>query len=92
MRIATRRKVWLVSGLTVMLLVVLAFMFSRARQTLTPSPPSPPVSQTDTPKSGYVVPDLRELATRLGADVPPPCAEHLAEQRRIEREQFAQAL
>jgi len=92
MRIATRRKVWLVSGLTVLLLVVLALVFSRARQTLSPSPASPPVSQTDTPKPGYVAPDLRDLATRMAAVAPPPSAEHLAEQRRIELEQIAQAL
>ena len=92
MRTETRRKVWSILGLTVTLLVVLALMFSRARQTKPPSPSSPPVSQSDTPRPGYVVPDLRELATRMGASTPPPGAEHLAEQHRIEQEQIAQAL
>lgn len=92
MRTETRKKVWSILGLTVTLLVVLALMFSRARQTLSPSPPSSPVTQTDSPKPVYVVPELRELATRMGAAVPPPGAEHLAEQRRIEQEQIAQAL
>lgn len=92
MRTETRKKVWSILGLTMTLLVVLALLFSRVRQTIPPSPPSPPVSQTDTPRAGYVVPDLRELATRMGASAPPPGAEHLAEQRRIEQEQIAQAL
>jgi len=92
MRTETRKKVWSILGLTVTVLVVLALMFSRARQTKPPSPPTSPVGQANTLRPGYVVPDLRELATRMGASVPPPGAEHLAEQRRIEREQVAQAL
>lgn len=92
MRTETRRKVWSILGLTVTLLVVLALMFARTRQTLSPSLPSPPVTQTDSPKPVYVVPDLRELATRMGAAVPPPGAEHFAVQRRIEQEQIGQAL
>lgn len=92
MRTETRRKVWLVLGLTVTLLVALALMFSRARQTKPPNPPSSAVGRADTPRPGYVVPDLRELASRMSSSVSPPGAEHLAEQRRIEQEQIAQAL